>query len=148
MAFPFQGDGVGESPNYIWPEYEAMDRFSAAWIWSGTRQTVLIGCNKGTGDTYYGLQNDPVCSMATGYHSEPYEPRLYFIDVNDLGAVAQGVISPSDVLPYQTVQVSAMEAWHHPSDPGERPECRWPWFAGFAFDEANGRLSAAQPRAP
>jgi hypothetical protein len=140
MAFPFQDD---MSANYLWQGYTAQDSYTAIWIESGDRQAVIIGSCKGLGPTYYGLGQN--CDSDKGYHSEPYEPRLYFMDVDDLGAVAQGRMGVSDVRPYDVV--SPREMWRHPDDPGSDPTCMVDWFSDFAFDDHSGRLFAVQKEA-
>jgi hypothetical protein len=137
LAFPFQDT---HSADYLWPGYAAQDSYRAIWVESGNRQAVIIGCAKGLGPTYYGIGQN--CDTDKGYHSEPYEPRLYFIDVDDLGAVAQGRMGVSDVRPYEVV--SPREVWRHPDDPGSDPTCKFEWFADFAFDDQSGRLFGVQ----
>lgn len=137
MAFPFQDDMWA---NYLWPEYTADDKYQAVWVETGDRQAVIIGSTKGLGPVYYGIGQ--TCNSYKGYHAEPYEPRLYFIDVDDLGAVAEGRMGLSDVRPYEVV--SPREVWRHPEDPESDPTCPVDWFADFAFDKQGGRLFGVQ----
>lgn len=140
MAFPFQDDMTAD---YFWPPYTAKDEFAAIWLEVGKRQAVVIGAMQGIGPVYYGLSN--TCLSNKGYHSEPYEPRLYFIDVNQLARVARRKAAPWSPRPYETV--SPREVWLHPEKPGNDPTCKRDWFADFAYDAAGQRLFAVQVNA-
>ena len=140
MVFPHQDE---ISADYLWPDYRAQDSYRAIWLEVGRRQTVLLGVAKGLGQTYYGI--GLTCDTDKGYHSEPYEPRLYFIDVNMLGRVVRGKLAPFDVRAYE--MVSPYEVWRHPEKPGNDPTCKREWFADLAYDAEGQRLFATQVNA-
>lgn len=125
----------------IWPEYRRADRYHAIWISRGNRQAVIVGSMKGTGPDTYGLGVG--CDANKGFHAPPYEPRMYFIDVNDLGEVARGEKKPWSVRPYE--QIVPEEMWGH--DEGDDASCKRDWMEGWAFDEERGLLYASQPKA-
>ncbi|NNE44573.1 MAG: hypothetical protein HKN12_10210 [Gemmatimonadetes bacterium] len=130
----------------VWPGYRKADGYHSIWISSADqqRQTLLVAAKKGLGPNFYGP--GPSCNPDKGWHGHPYEPRLYFIDVNDLGEVARGNLDPWAVQAYEEVMPGDI-AWKSPTDAGADPNCRFDWFRDFAFDEANGRLFATQPKA-
>lgn len=126
-----------------WPNYHNADRYHSIWIWRGTRQAVIVGARKGLGEDHYG--HGTSCSPDKGWHSEPYEPRMYFIDVNDLGAVALGKMKPWAVRAYE--EVMPTEMWRAPGDPDYDPGCEQDWMRDWAFDSERGILYATQPEA-
>jgi hypothetical protein len=130
----------------VFPEYRKADEYHSTWIWSADqqRQAVIVSVAKGLGPNYYGTGVS--CDPAKGWHAYPYEPRLYFMDVNDMGAVAQGTLEPWAVRAYEMVVPNDI-AWRSPTEPGADPNCRLDWFRSFAFDSAHGLLYASQPQA-
>jgi hypothetical protein len=131
---------------HVWPGYRNADEYHSTWIWSADqhRQAVLVSAAKGLGPNYYGVGVS--CDPAKGWHAYPYEPQVHFIDVNDLGDVAQGRLEPWAVRPYESV-VPTDIAWRSPADAGADPNCRLDWFRSFAFDSGRGLLYASQPMA-
>jgi hypothetical protein len=113
-------------------------------VWSPDqkRQAVIVSVTKGLGPNYYGP--GPACTPDKGWHAHPYEPRFYFIDVNDLAEVANGNKLPWEIASYE--MVVPPEAWRAPAD-GADPNCRLSWFRDFAFDEQNSILYATAPKA-
>jgi hypothetical protein len=130
-----------ENRRDAWPEYRKADRYHCIWIWRGDRQTLLVGAMKGLGPDDYGP--GPPCTPDKGFHAHPYEPRMYFIDVNDLGEVALGNKIPWTVRAYE--EVVPAEMWTHGE--GRDPDCKRDWMADFAWDEQRGLLYASEPRA-
>ncbi|HMB71599.1 MAG TPA: hypothetical protein VKU85_19975 [bacterium] len=135
MYFPERGKSF--------PGYRNADEYSAIWIWRDNRQAVIIGARKGLGANNYGPGT--ACSPEKGWNSHPYEPRMYFVDVNELGEVAQGKRLPWNVVPYDEVMPDEM--WNAPGDPNYNSGCKADWMRDWAFDESSGLLYASEPRA-
>jgi len=124
-----------------WPQYRKADNYRCIWISRGNRHAVIVGAMKGLGPDYYGL--GPPCTPDKGWHADPYEPRMYFMDVNELGEVALGDRLPWQVTAYD--EVVPTEMWGY--GPNEDPQCKSEWFRDWAWDEERGLLYASQPRA-
>jgi hypothetical protein len=135
MYFPEHGKSF--------PGYRNADEYHPIWIWRGGRQTVIVGARKGYGPNVYGTGTS--CSPDKGWHSHPYEPRMYFLDVNELAEVAHGRRLPWNVVPYEEIMPDEM--WNAPGDASYNSGCKADWMRGWAFDDKNGLLYASEPRA-
>ncbi|HMB69230.1 MAG TPA: hypothetical protein VKU85_07950, partial [bacterium] len=125
----------------VWPDYRKADRYHAVWIWRGGRQAVIVGAMKGLGPDFYGP--GPPCSQDKGFHANPYEPRMYFVDVNELGEVAAGRRAPWEIRAYD--EKVAKEMWGYGE--GANPQCKREYMADWAFDGERGLLYASEPKA-
>jgi hypothetical protein len=126
---------------HTWPDYRKADRYHAIWIWRGNRQAVIVGSMKGLGPDFYGP--GPPCSQDKGFHAHPYEPRMDFVDVNELGEVAQGRLDPWAIRAYDGKV--AEEMWGYGE--GVNPQCKREYMADWAFDAERGLLYASEPKA-
>lgn len=128
-------------PTARWPQYRKADNYHCIWISRGNRHAVIVGAMKGLGPDYYGL--GPPCTPDKGWHADPYEPRMYFMDVNELGEVALGDRDPWAVTAYDDVVPTEM--WGY--GPNDDPQCKSEWFKDWAWDPQAGLLYATQTRA-
>lgn len=129
-----------------WPGYKNDEKsYYSCWIHDPTtgRRALLVGAMRGEGADYYGP--GPACNADKGWHSEPYHPSWYLFDCDDLAQVAAGNKHPWDVQPYE-FEDNPSWLWRLPTDPGEDPNCRWPWFSGMHFDPATRTLYVLQPK--
>jgi hypothetical protein len=126
--------------NARWPDYRKADNYRCIWVSRGNRHAVIVGAMKGLGPNFYGI--GPPCTPDKGFHAHPYEPRMYFMDVNELGEIARGDRLPWDIRAYD--EVVPQEMWAY--GPGYDPDCKSEWFRDWAWDEERGLLYASQPR--
>jgi hypothetical protein len=106
VVFPgCAGPNVGTPAACDYPDYTMCDDWTGgAFVDNGSRQAIMLLGYKGLGNNCYDEPpvecHDP-CSASHGYHCQPYERKVIFYDVDELGRVAQGHQEPWTVRPYR-----------------------------------------------
>lgn len=121
VYYPYNEDGsesgeqITESSWWVhegssnFPEFQIPDRWdSAVWIETPSSHGIVVFGQRADGRTYYGDQRPGDCTIAKGYHGEPYHPSLVMYDPSDLAAVASGNKNPTTVLPYLEQDTSSL----------------------------------------
>lgn len=132
MAFPFN--------SHTWQPYRPDNVYTVVWA----DGCLVVFAMEGQGQAFYGPANGS-CDPNKGWHSFPYRPRMYLIDEAVLGEVADGLRDPWNVQPY--AEAETPWSWKHPDDPGQDPDCRWPFFAAAEYDPVTRSVLIVQTKA-
>lgn len=104
-----------------WPGYRNADQYEVTWIYDGNRSSVIVAACNGLGPNYYGNgPSCPCCDGNKGWHADPYEPRIFAMDPDDLAAVVAGDLEPWDPKPVEEEVPSWF--WHQAAN-GTDPRC-------------------------
>lgn len=102
---------------------------AAVWTKDG-RRALLSSITVGLGPSWYGDGVNP-CDPNRGYHSDPYEPRAFLFDLDEIGQVLLGNGDPWDHQHYDDAHPDFL--WRTPKD-GFDPNCQNPYAAALAWD--------------
>lgn len=128
------GPNVGAPDSCDFPAYTMCDEWmGATFIERGEDSAIVLAGRVGMSSNCYDeppVVCDDVCDQSHGYHCYPYERRVIFYDVDELGRSALGELEPWTIQPYIT--------WE-PEELMLGVESCWR-LGGMTFDTLNHRL--------